>query len=215
MKIILKEKYRKLGEVGDVIDVKSGFARNFLIPTGIAVQATNQNIKDFESRKSELIEISKKKEAEAEKVSKKISDNFVIAVKQASDDGRLYGSVATSEIADSLNANSDTDINRKQITISTAIKFLGIYQVEVDLGEGVLANVYVNVARSEAEAKEAEEKFKKGKISLGPLVDKDESQKEEAPRPENLINKNQEEQESEAKPQEADSSKEEAKEATA
>ncbi len=166
MKVILLEKYKKLGAVGEVVDVKKGFARNFLIPNGKAVQATTSNVATFESKKAELTEQSKKKEAEALKLSGKIKDKIVNVVKQAGDDGRLYGAVNSSEISDGLNKVSGADISRKQVILNYAIKFIGVYQIDVDLGEGVFGEVYLNVARSEGEAEENAKKFKSGEIQL-------------------------------------------------
>ena len=175
MKVILLEKYRNLGSVGDVIEVKNGYARNFLLPNGKAVQATKQNILSFEEKKAELLEKSKKKEAEAKKVAEKIENKVYSVIYSASDDGRLYGSVSNSDISDKINHVVSTDISRKQIHLTTAIKSLGIYQVEVDLGEGVIANIYLNVSKSEGEASEMEDKFLKGKIGLGSISGKEES----------------------------------------
>jgi large subunit ribosomal protein L9 len=166
MKVILLEKYKKLGAVGDVVDVKNGFARNFLIPNGKATQATKSNVEHFESRKSELTAQSKKKEEAAQKLSAKIKDKIVNVVKQAGDDGRLYGAVNSSEIADGLNEMSGVELSRKQVILNYAIKFIGVYQIDIDLGEGVFGEVYLNVARSEGEAEENAKKFKSGEIQL-------------------------------------------------
>ncbi len=169
MKVILLEKYKKLGEVGDLVEVKSGFARNYLIPNEKAIQATKDNISYFEDKKAELVKQSKANEAEAQKAAKTIENRIVTVIKQAGDDGRLYGSVSTGEIAEELNKNVSEEITRKEVTLNTSIKFLGFYQAQIDLGESVVANVYVNVSRTESEAKEVEEKFNKGKISIGAL----------------------------------------------
>lgn len=178
MKVILLEKYKKLGEVGSVVEVKGGYARNFLIPGEKAVQATKENIADFEAKKADLVAQSKKKEDEANAVAIKLSDKIVTVLKQASDDGRLYGSVSTSEIADQATKIAGIEVSRKQVTLNTSIKFLGFYQVEVDLGEGVVANIFANISRTESEAKEAEGKFQKGKLDLGPLRNKAEEHHE-------------------------------------
>lgn len=179
MKVILLEKYKKLGQVGEIAEVKNGYARNFLIPNGKAVQATKQNIANFEAKKAELIKQSEANEAAALKVAKSIENKIVTIIKQAGDDGRLYGSVATSEIAEELNKNVENEISRKQITINSSIKFLGFYQVEIDLGESVFVNIFVNVSRTSSEAKEIEEQFSKGKISLGPLRSSSEDEKKQ------------------------------------
>lgn len=189
MKVIMLEKFKKLGEVGNVVEVKNGYARNFLIPSKKAIQATKSNIADFESKKAELIKISEEKESEAIKLSKKIDRKIVLTVKQAGDDGRLYGSVTNTEIATAIKEKTSVEIDRKQIIINSAIKFLGFYKIEVDLGEGVEASVIVNVARSEAEGSELEAKFEKGKIDLGPLNLEEASKHEEAPELSNIIGK--------------------------
>ncbi len=167
MKVILLEKFKNLGEVGELVEVKSGYARNFLIPNRKAVFATKQNIVDFESKKAELQEQSKKREAEANKIADKIRNKILAVIKQAGDDGRLYGAVNSSDVVIELKKETNIEIDRKQVTISTAIKFVGFYQVYVDLGEGVSAQIYVNVARGEAEAEEQKNKFLTGKIKLG------------------------------------------------
>jgi large subunit ribosomal protein L9 len=166
MKVVLLEKYKKLGAVGEVVEVKSGFARNFLIPNGKAAQATASNITHFESMKAELTAESKKKEEAALKLAGKIKDKIVNVVKQAGDDGRLYGAVNSSEISDGLNKIAGTEISRKQVILNYSIKFIGVYQIDVDLGEGVFGEVYLNVARSEGEAEENAKKFKSGEIQL-------------------------------------------------
>jgi len=167
MKVILLEKFRKLGQVGDIVEVKNGYARNFLIPNSKAIQANKDSIRDFESRKSELLEQSNKKEQEANKLAEKIKNKIVVITKQAADDGRLYGSVTNSEIAEGLNKISDTKIDRKQVIISILIRSVGFYQIDIDLSEGVFAPIYLNVARSEGEAAEIEKKFISGEVSLG------------------------------------------------
>lgn len=169
MKVILLEKFRKLGQVGDVVEVKNGYARNFLIPNQKAVQATKSAVADFESRKSELLAQSHKKEEAAKVLSDKIKNKIVVVVKQASEDGRLYGAVTNTEIAEGLQKASEVKIDKKQVVISISIRSIGFYQIDIDLGEGVLSSVYLNVARSEGEAEEIEKKFLSGEISLGAL----------------------------------------------
>lgn len=166
MKVVLLEKYKKLGAVGEVVEVRNGFARNFLIPNGKAAQATEANVAHFESRKSELLSQSKKNEEAASKLAGKIKDKIVNVVKQAGDDGRLYGAVNSSEIVDGLNKIIGTELSRKQVILNYSIKFIGVYQIDIDLGEGVFGEVYLNVARSEGEAEENAKKFKSGEIQL-------------------------------------------------
>ncbi len=166
MKVILLEKYKKLGQVGEVVEVKNGYARNYLIPNGKAVQATASNVAQFDSRKSELLEQSKKKEEAANKLASKIKDKIVSVIKQAGDDGRLYGAVHSSEISEGLNKTASAEISRKQVILNYSIKFIGVYQIDIDLGEGVFTEIYLNVARSEGEAEETAKKFKSGEIQL-------------------------------------------------
>ncbi len=166
MKVILLEKYKKLGQVGEVINVKNGFARNYLIPNAKAVQATKSNVASFEAKKSEFIEQSNKKEEEAQKLAKKINDKIVAVIKQAGDDGRLYGAVNSSEITEGLNKVAGTEISRKQIILNYSIKIIGFYNIDIDLGEGVFAKILLNVARSEGEAEENAKKFKSGEAQL-------------------------------------------------
>ncbi len=167
MKVILLEKLKNLGEVGEVVEVKSGYARNFLVPNRKASIATKENKVQFESKKAELIALSKKREDEANKVVEKIRNQIASIVKQAGDDGRLYGAVSSADIATEINKVTGAQVDRKTIVISTAIKFVGLYQVYVDLGEGVNTQIFVNVARSESEAEEQKNKFTAGKIKLG------------------------------------------------
>ena len=169
MKVILLEKFRKLGQVGDIVEVKNGYGRNFLIPNQKAIQANKQSIKDFEAKRAELIAASQNKEKEAAKLAEKIKNKIVTILKQSSDDGRLYGSITNSEISDSLVKITGVELNRKQINISVSIKSIGIYQIEAELGEGVFAPIYVNVARSQSEAEETEKKFLSGEITLGAI----------------------------------------------
>lgn len=170
MKVILLEKFRKLGQVGDVVEVKNGYARNFLIPNQKAIQANKESIRSFEEKRGDLLAQSQKNEKEANELSEKIKNKIIVIIKQSADDGRLYGAVTTSEISEGLNKLAETNIDKKQVVVTTAIKSIGFYQVELDLGEGVFAPIYLNVARSEGEAQEIEKKFLSGEITLGSFI---------------------------------------------
>jgi large subunit ribosomal protein L9 len=169
MKVIITERFKNLGEVGEVVTVKNGYARNFLIPNKKVIAATKDNVAYFESRKDELKKASEVKQKEAEVIAKKLEGVFATIIKQAGDDGRLFGSVSSSEIADSTNAKAKTTITRKSVIISTPIKYIGIYPITVDIGAGVFAKVNVNISRSEAEAEEARAKFLRGE-AISPVV---------------------------------------------
>jgi large subunit ribosomal protein L9 len=162
MQVILVEPVRKLGNVGDVVNVKPGFARNFLIPSEKAVRATEDNIADFKARKAEIEKQDKAKSAEAEKLAKKIDGTLVNIIRQAGEDGRLYGSVSAQDIAAAVSDAKKEEISRKTVLLTDPIKYIGVYSIEVNLHGDVSATVHPNVARSESEAKEASGKFARG-----------------------------------------------------
>ena len=152
MQVILLERVAKLGQMGDVVDVKPGYARNFLLPQGKAKSASEANIASFESEKAKLeaYNLETKKEADALATSLN-GQNFVI-IRSASDTGALYGSVTTRDAADAAKEAGFT-IDRKQFTLKTPIKELGLHEIEIKLHPEVSASVTVNVARSLEEAK--------------------------------------------------------------
>ena len=152
MQVILLERVAKLGQMGDVVDVKSGYARNFLLPQGKAKSASESNIAAFESEKAKLEarNLETKKEADALAASLN-GQNFVI-IRSASDTGALYGSVTPRDAADAAKEVGFT-IDRKQFTLKTPIKELGLHEIEIKLHPEVSASVTVNVARSLEEAK--------------------------------------------------------------
>ena len=157
MKIILLEQVKKLGVVGDVVEVKNGYARNFLIPSEKALRATKANIDLFEIRKGEIQQKNKDKVAIAEDVASKIDGKYVIVLQQAGEDDRLYGSVTSTEIAKSLN---NKEVSKTSINLHNPIKYIGIYDVEVDVFAGISSKIKVNVATSKEAAKEAEKQDK-------------------------------------------------------
>lgn len=169
MQVILLEQVKKLGDVGDIVEVKNGYARNFLIPGEKAIRATKDNIAYFESKKSEITKADGTKLAEAEKTAKKISDTVVVLTQQAGEDGRLYGSVSSLTIAKELSDVSGVSVDRKQVVLTDPIKYIGIYPLNIDLYGGVQARIHVNIARNENEAKEAAKRFARGEtVQEGP-----------------------------------------------
>ena len=152
MQVILLERVAKLGQMGDVVDVKSGYARNFLLPQGKAKPASESNIAAFELEKAKLEahNLETKKEADALAASLN-GQNFVI-IRSASDTGALYGSVTPRDAADAAKEAGFT-IDRKQFTLKSPIKELGLHEIEIKLHPEVSASVTVNVARSLEEAK--------------------------------------------------------------
>ena len=151
MQVILLERVAKLGQMGDVVDVKPGYARNFLLPQGKAKSASELNIAAFESEKARLEadNLETKKEADALAASLN-GQNFTI-IRSASDTGALYGSVTPRDVADAAKEAGFT-IDRKQFTLKSPIKELGLHEIEIKLHPEVSASVTVNVARSLEEA---------------------------------------------------------------
>ena len=154
MEVILLEKIGKLGHLGDKVNVKDGYARNFLIPSGKALRATKANMEMFEAKKAELAKVSEEAKKNAEALAVKIKGKSFVVIRQAGDTGHLYGSVSTRDLASVLKANG-ADVEYTKITIDTPIKEIGIYDVKVALHPEVVEVIKVNVARSEEEAKVA------------------------------------------------------------
>lgn len=153
MQVILLERIERLGQMGDVVKVKPGFARNFLLPRGKAKRATKENIAVFEKMRAQLEATNLKRRDEASAVAEKMKGLVVVVLRQASDKGQLYGSVSGRDIADAVTAAGFT-VGRDQVRMDKAVKGLGIHQVKVSLHPEVSVVVGVNVARSEAEAEQ-------------------------------------------------------------
>jgi len=151
MQVILLERIRKLGQMGDVVTVKNGFALNYLLPHGKALRATDANLQRFESQKTQLEARNLELKKEAEAVAKKVDGDSFLIIRQASDTGQLFGSVATRDIAETI-TQGGTTIERRQIMLLRPIKTLGLHPFTVSLHPEVDATVTVNVARSEEEA---------------------------------------------------------------
>ena len=152
MKIILLEKIEKLGSLGDVVEVKNGYARNFLLPKGKALRATSENIKYFEDKADELKKKNDADISEATKEINKITDKTFIIIRQAGENGQLFGSVTTRDIAKILEENDISTILKSQISLLEPIKNLGIFEVKVNLHAEVSCVIKINVARTEEEA---------------------------------------------------------------
>jgi large subunit ribosomal protein L9 len=151
MEVILLERVAKLGQMGEVVRVKNGFARNYLLPKGKALRATQENRERFEGMKAELEVRNTEARGEAEKTSKKIDGKSVVVLRQAGESGLLYGSVTSRDIAGLLSDDALT-VNRSQIVLNAPIKAIGIYKVPVALHPEVEVMVTVTVARSVEEA---------------------------------------------------------------
>lgn len=152
MKIILLEKIEKLGSLGDVVEVKNGYARNFLLPKGKALRATSENIKYFEDKADELKKKNDANISEATKEINKITDKTFIIIRQAGENGQLFGSVTTRDIAKIIEETGISTISKNQISLLEPIKNLGIFEVKVNLHAEVSCVIKINVARTEEEA---------------------------------------------------------------
>ena len=159
MEIILLERIERLGQMGDVVNVKNGYARNYLFPQHKALRKTADNLKLFESKRKEYEAINAKLKAEAEEMAKKMANLSVTIIRQAAETGQLYGSVTGRDICDAI-AEAGFKVERKQIEINSAFKVMGIFDVEIALHPDVRQIVRVVIARSEAEAKKVVEKKK-------------------------------------------------------
>ena len=151
MQVILLERIEKLGQMGDLVTVKNGFARNFLVPQGKAMRATKANLVEFERRKVDLEAANLQRKDEAESVAGKIDGKSVIVIRQAGESGQLYGSVGNRDIAEAFAADGVT-FERRQVRLDQPIKMLGLHEVRVALHPEVDVTVKVNIARSEEEA---------------------------------------------------------------
>ena len=152
MDVILLERVEKLGQMGDVVKVKTGFARNFLLPQKKALRATDANKKVFEAQRAQLEAENLKHKEEASKVAAKMDGTSVVLIRQAGEAGHLYGSVNARDIATSL-TDAGFTVNRGQIGLASPIKELGLYDVRCALHPEVSVKVIINVARTDEEAK--------------------------------------------------------------
>jgi large subunit ribosomal protein L9 len=151
MDVILLERIERLGQMGDVVRVKPGFARNYLLPQKKALRATDTNRKLFETQRAQLEAVNLQRRTEAEAVAARLEGLTVIIVRQASETDQLYGSVTVRDIAQAITAAGFT-IESKQVQLDRPIKLVGLHTVTVKLHPEVSVSVTVNVARSEEEA---------------------------------------------------------------
>ncbi|RLJ60061.1 LSU ribosomal protein L9P [Litoreibacter meonggei] len=151
MQVILLERVAKLGQMGDIVDVKAGYARNFLLPQGKALNSTKANQAVFDAQKAQLEANNLETKKEAEAMADKLGGQQFIVIRQASDAGALYGSVTTRDASDSATAEGFT-IDRGQVVLERPIKYLGVHDVTVRLHPEVEAVFSLNVARSVEEA---------------------------------------------------------------
>ena len=151
MQVILLERIGRLGQMGDVVTVKDGFARNFLLPQGKALRATDANRKRFERDRAQLEARDLELKSEAQAVSTKLDGKSFIVIRQAGDSGQLYGSVSTRDIATAI-TEGGFSLERRQVMLDRPIKALGLHEIRISLHAEVSPRVTINVARSTDEA---------------------------------------------------------------
>ncbi len=151
MQVILLQRIGRLGQMGDVVNVKNGYARNFLLPQKKALRATDENRKVFEGRRSQLEAANLEHKKEAESVATKLEGQTFVLIRAAGDTGQLYGSVSTRDVAEVIHAGGFT-VDRNQVILEKPIKALGVTAAKVQLHPEVVCNVKLNIARSQDEA---------------------------------------------------------------
>ena len=151
MQVILLERIAKLGQMGDTVRVRDGYARNFLLPQGKALRANKSNLERFERERAQLEARNLERKTEASAVASKLDGESLVMIRSAGETGQLYGSVSTRDIAEGLTAAGFT-VSRSQVELRNPIKTIGMHSVVIQLHPEVEVNVNVNVARSEDEA---------------------------------------------------------------
>jgi len=155
MNIILTEKINNLGKLGDVVKVKDGYARNYLLPQGKAIRATKDNIESFNKEKSRIVAENESNKKDALKLSESMKSLSIVLIRPASETGQLYGSVSTRDIAHSVKENNFS-ITHKQVILEKPIKDLGIQKINISLHPEVIVPITLNTARTMEEAKTQE-----------------------------------------------------------
>lgn len=162
MDVILLQRVEKLGQMGEVVKVKPGYARNFLLPQKKAIRATRENLARFETERAQLEAQNLKRREEALRVAERVAGLAVVMLRQAGEGGQLYGSVSARDIADAA-TGSGLSVTRQQVLLDHPIKTLGLHQVRVMLHPEVIIAITVNVARTQEEA----ERQARGESVLG------------------------------------------------
>lgn len=151
MEVILLERVEKLGQMGEVVNVKPGYARNFLLPQKKALRATKHNLSHFDTQRAQLEAVNLQRREEAESVAAQVQELTVVIVRQASDSDQLYGSVTTRDIAQAV-TQGGVSVDKRQVQLDRPIKTVGLHEVRIVLHPEVFLQVTANVARSEDEA---------------------------------------------------------------
>lgn len=158
MEIILLEHVEKLGKMGEKVNVKNGYARNYLLPTHKALRATEANVAYYEKQKAELEAHNKSLLENANKIAESLKGYSAVLIRQAAETGQLYGSVSIRDIAAVIKAGGFA-VERKQVYLESAIKDLGVYEVKLNLHPEVSQTILVNIARTDDDAAKQAKKF--------------------------------------------------------
>lgn len=171
MEIILLERIEKLGAIGDVVTVKDGYARNFLLPNKKALRSNNANKKVFEANRAKIEAENAARRSDAEKAAEGVNGKQIVLIRQSSNAGHLYGSVAVRDVVEALQAEGITNVSKAMVVLERPIKTLGLFDVKVALHPEVAVTIQVNVARSPEEA----ELQAQGVDVMADLFEKDEA----------------------------------------
>lgn len=171
MEIILLERIEKLGAIGDVVTVKDGYARNFLLPNKKALRSNAANKAVFEANRAKIEADNAARRADAEKAAEGVNGKQIVLIRQSSNAGHLYGSVAVRDVVDALHADGVTNVSKAMVVLERPIKTLGVFDVKVALHPEVAVTITVNVARSPEEA----ELQAQGVDVMADLFEKDEA----------------------------------------
>ncbi|MBB6191131.1 large subunit ribosomal protein L9 [Sphingobium wenxiniae] len=171
MEIILLERIEKLGAIGDVVTVKDGYARNYLLPNKKALRSNNANRQVFEANRAKIEADNAARRSDAEKAAEGVNGKQVVLIRQSSNAGHLYGSVAVRDLVEALHADGVTNVTKAMVVLERPIKTLGVFDVKVALHPEVAVTIQVNVARSPEEA----ELQSQGVDVMADLFEKDEA----------------------------------------
>ena len=171
MEIILLERIEKLGAIGDVVTVKDGYARNFLLPNKKALRSNAANKAVFEANRAKIEADNAARRSDAEKAAEGVDGKQIVLIRQSSNAGHLYGSVAVRDVVDALHADGVTNVSKAMVVLERPIKTLGVFDVKVALHPEVAVTITVNVARSPEEA----ELQAQGVDVMADLFEKDEA----------------------------------------
>ena len=152
MEIILLERIEKLGAIGDVVTVKDGYARNYLLPNKQALRSNNANKAVFEANRARIESENAARRGDAEKAAEGVNGKQIVLIRQSSNAGHLYGSVAVRDVVEALHADGITNVTKAMVVLERPIKTLGVFDVKVALHPEVAVTITVNVARSPEEA---------------------------------------------------------------